>query len=327
MKLAFVFPGQGSQSVGMLLELARGYPQVEGTFRQASEVLGYDLWGLVQGGPESELMLTERTQPAMLAAGVSVWRVWRASGGGWPSVMAGHSLGEYTALVCSGALGFEEAVGLVAERGRLMQEAVPAGRGAIAAILGLAEERVEVCERAAQGEVVTGVNFNAPGQVVVAGHVGAVERALGLAREAGAKRAVRLPMSVPAHCPLMEAVADRYAERLSRVSLRAPQVAVIHNVDVACHESIEAIRSALARQLYSPVRWRETVAAIGARGVNVLVECGPGKVLATLTRRIDPQLTALPIFDTASLEKSRVALRELHSTSEERDASRRTAAA
>jgi [acyl-carrier-protein] S-malonyltransferase len=186
-----------------------------------------------------------------------------------------------------------------------MQEAVPAGRGAIAAILGLEQERVvEVCLRAGQGEVVTGVNFNAPGQVVVAGHVGAVERALGLAREAGAKRAVRLPMSVPAHCPLMEAVAERFSERLSRVALRAPQVPVIHNVDVACHQGVEELRSVLARQLYSPVRWCETVAAMGARGVKVVVECGPGKVLAALARRIDAQLTALPIFNTASLDKT-----------------------
>lgn len=305
MTLAFVFPGQGSQSVGMLRDLAQCYPEVVDTFGEASGVLGYDLWGLVQGGPESELMLTERTQPAMLAAGVAVWRVWRARGGDWPRVMAGHSLGEYTALVCSGALAFAEAVGLVAERGRLMQEAVPAGRGAIAAILGLEQERVvELCARAGQGEVVTGVNFNAPGQVVVAGHVGAVERALHLAREAGAKRAVRLPMSVPAHCPLMEAVAGRFRERLSGVALRAPQVPVIHNVDVAGHEEAEELRSVLVRQLYSPVRWWETVAAIAARGVEVVVECGPGKVLAALTRRIDSRLTALPLLDNPSLDKA-----------------------
>lgn len=304
-ELAFVFPGQGSQSVGMLAALAKAQPEVESTFKIASEALGYDLWSLVQQGPERALMATERTQPAMLAAGVAVWRVWRSLGGPLPSVMAGHSLGEYTSLVCAGALEFHDAVSLVADRGRLMQEAVPHGVGAIAAILGLADEKVQdVCVAAADGEIVAPVNFNAPGQVVVAGHTAAVERALKLAQAAGAKRTVVLPMSVPAHSPLMKAVTERFAERLAAVKLTCPSIPVVHNADVAVHADTQRIREALGRQLASPVRWTESVQALARRGAKLVVECGPGKVLAALCKRIDRGLTALPAYDMESLKKA-----------------------
>ncbi|MGF1613760.1 MAG: ACP S-malonyltransferase [Gammaproteobacteria bacterium] len=304
-ELAFVFPGQGSQSVGMLATLAQTQPEVERTFNTASEALGYDLWHLVQQGPERALMATERTQPAMLTAGVAVWRVWRSLGGPLPSVMAGHSLGEYTSLVCAGALDFRDAVTLVADRGRLMQEAVPHGVGAIAAILGLPDEKVQVlCGIAAEEEVVVPVNFNAPGQVVVAGHATAVERALKLAQQAGAKRTVVLPMSVPAHSPLMKAITEQFTERLAAVKFNRPLVPVVHNADVAVHSDTRRIREALGRQLGSPVRWTETVQALARRGAKLVVECGPGKVLAALCKRIDRGLTALPAYDVESLKKA-----------------------
>ncbi|NIR32370.1 MAG: ACP S-malonyltransferase [Gammaproteobacteria bacterium] len=303
MKLGLVFPGQGSQSVGMLADLAATYPQVQATFGEASEVLGYDLWSLVRDGPETTLNETERTQPAMLAAGVAVWRVWNSSGGASPAVAAGHSLGEYTALVCTGALEFAHAVELVAERGRLMQAAVPAGEGAMAAVLGLPDERVrEVCEAAAQGEVVAPANFNAPGQVVIAGHAGAVERALTLAREAGAKRAVKLAVSVPSHCNLMRPAAERLAERLDATVLAAPSAAVLHNVDAAPHEDAAELRAALREQLYNPVRWVDTIQRMAQEGVDTVIECGPGKVLAGLVKRIDRRITALPLPDAKTLE-------------------------
>lgn len=303
MKLGFVFPGQGSQSVGMLAELAAAYPQVEATFGEASEVLGYDLWSLVRDGPESALNETERTQPAMLTAGVAVWRVWRSRGGASPAMAAGHSLGEYTALVCTGALDFGHAVALVAERGRLMQAAVPAGEGAMAALLGLPDERVQaVCESAAQGEVVAPANFNAPGQVVIAGHAEAVERALALAREAGAKRAVRLPVSVPSHCELMRPAAERLARRLEGTMLEAPACPILHNVDAAPRAGGAALRAALGEQLYSPVRWVDTIQHMGEAGVGTVIECGPGKVLAGLVKRIERRMTALPVWDAQTLE-------------------------
>lgn len=311
MAFAFVFPGQGSQSIGMLAELAAAHPQVEATFRIAGEVLGFDLWDLVQHGPEEELNRTSNTQPAMLAAGVAVWRVWRANGGALPAVMAGHSLGEYTALVCAEALRFEDAVALVAERGRLMQEAVPEGVGAMAAILGLDDERVRaVCAAAAQGEVVAAVNFNSPGQVVVAGHATAVERAVELAKQEGAKRAVRLPVSVPSHCELMKPAAERLLERLRQIEFHKPLVPVLHNVDVAVHEDAEAIRTALASQLYSPVRWVETIQAMAARGVSGLVEGGPGKVLVGLNKRISKDMAALAIYDSGTLSEALANYRE-----------------
>lgn len=311
MAFAFVFPGQGSQSIGMLAELAAAHPQVKETFRIAGEVLGFDLWELVQNGPEESLNRTSNTQPAMLAAGVAVWRVWRANGGALPAVMAGHSLGEYTALVCAEALRFEDAVALVAERGRLMQEAVPEGAGAMAAILGLDDERVRaVCAAAAQGEVVAAVNFNSPGQVVVAGHVNAVERAVELAKQEGAKRAVHLPVSVPSHCELMKPAAERLLERLQQIEIRKPLVPVLHNVDVAAHDDAGAIRTALASQLHSPVRWVETIQAMAARGVSGLVECGPGKVLVGLNKRISKDMAALAIYDSGTLSEALANYRE-----------------
>lgn len=305
MALACVFPGQGSQSIGMLQELAAAHAVVQDTFATASQVLGYDLWKLVQEGPEEELNQTARTQPAMLAAGVAVWRVWRAQGGAEPGVMAGHSLGEYTALVCADALGFEDAVALVAERGRLMQDAVPAGEGAMAAILGLDDDQVRaVCVEAAQGEIVAAVNFNSPGQVVVAGHAAAVQRAMAAAKQAGAKRALPLAVSAPSHCALMRPAAERLAERLATVSFKTPRIPVLHNADVAAYTDVAALRDALVRQLYQPVRWVETIQAMRARGVSRVLECGPGKVLAGLIKRIDATLVALPVYDTTTLQQA-----------------------
>ncbi len=289
----------------MLKELAATHAVVQETFATASQVLGYDLWNLVQNGPEEELNQTAKTQPAMLAAGVAVWRVWRAQGGAEPAVMAGHSLGEYTALVCADALGFEDAVALVAERGRLMQEAVPAGQGAMAAILGLDDDQVRaVCAAAAQGEIVAAVNFNSPGQVVVAGHAAAVQRAMAAAKEAGAKRALALAVSAPSHCALMLPAAERLAERLATVTINAPRIPVLHNADVTSYNDAAAIRAALVRQLHQPVRWVETIQAMRARGVSKVLECGPGKVLAGLIKRIDATLVAQPVYDTATLQQA-----------------------
>jgi [acyl-carrier-protein] S-malonyltransferase len=301
-QLAMVFPGQGSQAVGMLAELGAGHDILLETFREASEVLGYDLWALCQQGPAEDLNQTDRTQPAMLAAGVAVWRVWCAQDGARPVLMAGHSLGEYSALVCAGALDFAEAVALVAERGQRMQAAVPAGVGAMAAILGLEDAQViELCRQAEEGEVVAAVNFNSPGQVVIAGNHAAVERAMALAKTAGAKRALPLPVSVPSHCSLMQPAAEAFAASLARVSLRAPEIPVLHNVDVQAHHDPDAIRAALAQQLYSPVRWVETIQAMGRQGIHHCLEMGPGKVLAGLNKRIDKSIETLPVYDPASL--------------------------
>lgn len=300
MSLAFVFPGQGSQSLGMLAALAAAEPVVPETFAEASAVLGYDLWTLCQDGPESELGSTEKTQPAMLAAGVATWRAWRRHGGPRPVAMAGHSLGEYTALVCSGALDFASAVDLVRFRGQVMQQAVPLGQGAMAAILGLDDEQVAAaCREAEQGEVVEAVNFNAPGQVVIAGHASAVARAIEVARARGAKRAVALPVSVPSHSRLMVGAAEQLARRLAAVEVRLPEVPAVYTVDVQTHSSPDGIRRALKEQLFKPVRWAETVRAMLASGVTTLVECGPGKVLTSLNRRIErrPELRMLAIED------------------------------
>ncbi len=305
MTLAFVFPGQGSQSVGMLSALAEVCPEVRKTFAEGSEALGYDLWNLVQNGPESELNQTGKTQPAMLAAGVAVWRVWLARQGKIPAVMAGHSLGEYTALVCAGALDFADAVRLVAERGRYMQEAVPAGAGAMAAILGLEDAQVvQVCAEAAQGEVVAAVNFNSPGQVVVAGTATAVARAVELSKQAGAKRSLILPVSVPSHCVLMKPAAERLAALLRTIPMNIPRIPVVNNVDVAIYGEVEKIRDALIRQLYNPVRWVETIRTMNGAGVKILVECGPGKVLTGLNKRINKDMAALSAFDTVKLDEA-----------------------
>lgn len=306
MQSAFVFPGQGSQSVGMLAELATAFPIVEQTFAEASQALGYDLWQLVQNGPEADLNQTDKTQPAMLAAGIAVWRVWQSQNSFQPAFLAGHSLGEYSALVAAGALDFQDAIKLVAKRGAFMQQAVPAGEGAMAAILGLEDAQViEICKQAGIHGVVEAVNFNSPGQVVIAGAAAAVNQAIDLATAAGAKRALLLPVSVPSHCALMQPAAEQLAIELANTAIQAPQITVIHNASVTSSNHPDEIRELLAKQLFSPVRWVETVAFLAAQGVDTLVECGPGKVLAGLAKRIDKTLNAQPLFDVASLEKTK----------------------
>jgi [acyl-carrier-protein] S-malonyltransferase len=301
-KIAVVFPGQGSQTLGMLADLAAAHPVVEETFAEASSALGYDLWQLVQQGPAEELNKTWQTQPALLAASVAIWRVWQQQNGTQPVLMAGHSLGEYSALVCAGVLDFKQAISLVELRGKLMQEAVPAGTGAMYAIIGLDNDAIaRACEESAQGQVVSPVNFNSPGQVVIAGNKEAVERAGAACKAAGAKRALPLPVSVPSHCALMKPAADKLAVALENVTFSAPQYSVVNNVDVKIETSPEAIRSALVRQLYSPVRWTESVEFMAAQGVEHLLEVGPGKVLTGLTKRIVDTLTAAAVNDTVSL--------------------------
>lgn len=301
-QFAFVFPGQGSQTVGMLADLAAQFPIVEHTFSEASAALGYDLWQLVQQGPVEELNKTWQTQPALLAASVAIFRVWQQQGGKMPAMMAGHSLGEYSALVCAGVLDFAAAIRLVELRGKLMQEAVPEGTGAMYAIIGLDNESIaKACEESAQGQIVSPVNFNSPGQVVIAGDKDAVERAGAACKAAGAKRALPLPVSVPSHCALMKPAADKLAVALQDVTFSAPQVPVVNNVDVRAETAPEAIRSALIRQLYSPVRWTESVEFMAAEGVSLLLEVGPGKVLTGLTKRIVDTLAAAAVNDTASL--------------------------
>ncbi|OOF81872.1 [acyl-carrier-protein] S-malonyltransferase [Rodentibacter ratti] len=302
-KFSMVFPGQGSQSVGMLAELATEYPIVIETFKQASDILGYDLWQLVQQGPAEELNKTWKTQPALLAASVAIYRVWQEKYPHLkPEVMAGHSLGEYSALVCSGALDFQDAIKLVELRGKLMQQAVPEGTGAMYAIIGLDNEAIiNACKQAEEGEVVSAVNFNSPGQVVIAGAKAAVERAAALCKEAGAKRALPLAVSVPSHCALMKPAADQLSVTLETIAVNEPKVAVINNVDVATESEATTIRAALIHQLYSPVRWTETVEKMAQDGVQVLVEIGPGKVLNGLTKRIVGELQAVSVNDLASL--------------------------
>ncbi len=310
MKHAFVFPGQGSQSVGMLADLNKTFPQVKQTFDEASEILGYDLWKLTQEGPNETLNKTENTQPALLAAGVAVWRIWQQHGGGDKSVlMAGHSFGEYSALVCAGALEFKDAVSLAQDRGRFMQTAVPNGEGAMAAILGLTDDKViEVCANVATDQIVSPVNFNAPGQVVIAGHVNGVKQAVDLAKVAGAKRAIMLPVSVPAHSTLMQPAAEMMADRLASVTISVPSIPVIHNVDVSVKTKASDIRNALTAQLHNPVRWVETIEKMVEEGVLMLFESGPGKVLTGLNKRIARKMKALPIVDTRTLEQAIQAL-------------------
>ena len=302
-KFAMVFPGQGSQAVGMLKDLAENYSVVKSTFDEASQVLGYDLWTLVQEGPAEELNKTWQTQPALLAASVAIYRVWQSINGPQPEFMAGHSLGEYSALVCAGVIDFKDAIKLVELRGKLMQEAVPSGTGAMFAIIGLDNDSIQkACEQAAQGQVVAPVNFNSPGQVVIAGNKEAVERAGALCKEAGAKRALPLAVSVPSHCALMKPAADKLATTLNNMTFNAPQFAVINNVDVKVESSAENIKAALIAQLYSPVRWTETVEEMAKQGVTLLVEMGPGKVLTGLTKRIVDSLSACAVNDKASLD-------------------------
>lgn len=307
-QIAFVFPGQGSQSLGMLAELAAAHPEARAAFDEASAGAGVDLWALSQQGPEEQLNQTEFTQPALLAAGVAAWRAWVARGGARPAVLAGHSLGEYAALVAAGALSLADGARLVRERGRLMQQAVPAGTGAMAAVLG-AEDAVvaEVCAAASGDEVVVPANYNSPGQVVIGGHAAAVDRAIAELAARGVRKAVRLAVSVPSHTPLMREAANRLSEVMAGLAWSAPALPVVQNVDGEVRDGVHAIRDALVRQLYLPVRWTACVQALAARGVVRVAECGPGKVLAGLVKRIDKSLDARAIgipadFDAALSE-------------------------
>lgn len=300
-KLAFVFPGQGSQAVAMLADFAEE-SVVQDAFAEASAALGYDLWQLVAEGPAEKLNQTNFTQPALLTASVALWRLWQANSDVTPEVLAGHSLGEYSALVCAGVLSLAEGVKLVEKRGEYMQAAVPAGTGAMAAVIGLDDQAIiDACAQAQEQEVVSAVNFNSPGQVVIAGHKAAVERAGALCKEAGAKRVLPLPVSVPSHCALMKEAADKLAQAFNDVTFSAPKIPVINNVDVLAAHSIDAIKDALIRQLYSPVRWTETIEALAKQGVTTMFEVGPGKVLQGLVKRIDKSVNCVSINDADSL--------------------------
>lgn len=310
-KFAFVFPGQGSQSRGMMEGYA-DFPVVRNTFAEASDILKQDMWQLVVDGSDAELNATVNTQPIMLTAGVAVYRAWQSQHGALASVMAGHSLGEYTALVAAKALNFSDALPLVRYRAECMQQAVPEGVGGIAAILGLDDEAVRaLCIEAAEGEVLEAVNYNSPGQVVIAGNRAAVERGMALAKAKGAKRAIMLPMSVPSHCSLLKGAAERLRDYLVSVDVKVPVISVLHNADVAAYSDAEKIRDALVRQLYSPVRWVETVQAFGKMGVTHNVECAPGRVLAGLNKRIDTSQQALAINDGASLMQTLTEFKEM----------------
>ena len=302
-KLAIVFPGQGSQSVGMLADFYAEFDIVKQTFTEASDALGYDLWALVANGPEAHLNETHRTQPALLTASVAVWRLWQQQGGVQPAYFAGHSLGEYSALVCAGVLSLSDAVKLVEKRGNYMQQAVPAGVGAMSAIIGLDDAAIAVaCEQAAQGEVVSPVNYNSPGQVVIAGHKAAVERAGELCKAAGAKRALPLPVSVPSHCALMRPAAEKLAADLAALNFNPAVIPVVNNVDVVIATDAAAIKDALVRQLYSPVRWTESIEWLAQQGVTEVLELGAGKVLSGLIKRIDKNLAAASVGDISSLQ-------------------------
>ena len=302
--LAFIFPGQGSQKEGMLAELATQHASIQATFDQASGILGYDLWSLSQSDPENKLSLTHITQPAILTVSVAIWRLWLELGGKQPALMAGHSLGEYSALVCSGVLAFEDAVMLVQQRGEFMQSAVPVGIGAMAAIVGLADaDVVEACNEAEQSEVVNAVNFNSPGQVVIAGHTDAVNRAIEFCKSKGAKRALSLPVSAPFHSPLMQPAADRFAEVLSSITLKNSETPVLQNYSLEnTSENTDAIKENLIKQIYNPVPWVKTINKFNQRGIKRVIEMGPGKVLCGLNRRIAAEMEALAVNDNASLE-------------------------
>ena len=309
--IAFVFPGQGSQKVGMLAEAHDRFPAVRANFEEASQVLGYDMWDLIQNGEQEALNLTETTQPVLLSSSVALWRAWVEESGAAPAVMAGHSLGEFSALVCAGALGFADAVRLVRQRGAFMQTAVPVGEGAMAAIIGLDDDAINtICSSVAQssGEVVSAVNFNSPGQVVIAGHTGAVETAIGALKEAGAKRALPLPVSAPFHTSLMKTAVDKLAEAIATIEIVTPAIPVIQNVHAASETDPERIRSLLVEQIYSPVQWTQCIQAMVARDVGVVVECGPGKVLSGLNRRIDKSLASHALESPDGLQ---AALQEL----------------
>ncbi|WP_449466043.1 ACP S-malonyltransferase [Stenotrophomonas humi] len=299
-RLAFVFPGQGSQSLGMLAELSELHPQIRETFAEASEGAGVDLWALSQGGPEEQLNRTEFTQPALLAASIAVWRLWNAQGGAKPVLLAGHSLGEYTALVAAGALTLHDGAHLVRLRGQLMQDAAPAGVGAMAAVLGTEDALVlDVCAEAAGSQVVVPANFNSPGQIVIGGDAAAVDRALALLAEKGVRKAVKLAVSVPSHTPLMREAANRLAEVMAGLDWRAPQLPVVQNVDAKVHDGVDAIRQTLVQQLYLPVQWTGCVQALAAKGISRVAECGPGKVLTGLVKRIDKNIEGRPLATPA----------------------------
>lgn len=295
-ELAFVFPGQGSQKQGMLLELAEQYPVIQETFAEASDVLGYDLWALSQDGPQEKLNMTECTQPLLLTASVAIWRVWQQAGGAVPALMAGHSLGEWSALVCAQVVDFKDAIKLVQLRGKYMQEAVPAGVGSMAAIIGLADDIiVDACSEAQQGEEVSAVNFNSPGQVVIAGHVGAIDRAMTLCKEKGAKKAIPLAVSAPFHSLLLKPAADRLADEMANVEFAAPVIPVVHNVNAKPEVDPLKIKQLMIEQIYHPVLWVDCVQVLVASGVTNAVECGPGKVLSGLIKRIDRSVSSVNI--------------------------------
>lgn len=305
-KIALVFPGQGSQTMGMLSELLADSQIAKATFAEASEALGYDLAALVLNGPEEELNQTHRTQPALLTASVAIYRQWLDANPDADVVMAGHSLGEYSALVCAGVVSLSEAVKLVENRGLYMQEAVPAGVGSMAAIIGLGDDEIKAaCDASANGEVVSPVNYNSPGQVVIAGHKAAVERASEACKEAGAKRALPLAVSVPSHCELMKPAAEKLAADLATLTFNTPKCDVINNVDVKAEQSSEAIKDALVRQLYSPVRWTETVQALVAQGITQSYEFGPGKVLTGLAKRIDKAMVCGAVNTQAAIDEAK----------------------
>ncbi len=311
-KLAFVFPGQGSQKVAMLSAMAERHGVIQDTYEESSQVLGYDLWQLVQQGPQDKLNLTERTQPMLLTAGVALWRLWQQLGGEQPAVLAGHSLGEFTALVCAQSLAFTDAVHLVQQRGAFMQAAVPVGVGAMAAIIGLADDAIDqACIEAAQGQVVAAVNYNSPGQVVIAGHAEAVARAVALCKDAGARRALPLPVSAPFHTDLMRPAGEQLAAAISAIELRAPQIPVVHNVNAKTESDPQKIRQLLVEQVYSPVQWVACVRTLLDQGVQCTVECGPGKVLSGLIRRIDKSLAVASLEEPESLDKALVLCGEL----------------
>lgn len=303
--LAFVFPGQGSQKIGMLAELASLNPTVEATFKEASDVLDYDLWQMIQQGEQADINLTERTQPMLLASSVAIWRLWNEKGGPTPAQMAGHSLGEWSALVCAGAVEFADAVKIVRARGAYMQEAVPVGEGAMAAILGLSDEVITAaCDKARDDGIVDAVNFNAPGQVVIAGSTAAVDRAIAICKEAGAKRALALPVSAPFHTSLMQPAAEQLTELVESTTFASPTIPVIHNVTAKPEQDAKAVKSLMLEQIYKPVLWVDCILALKAAGAEHFVECGPGRVLNGLTKRIDRDLKSLSTDDIASLDNA-----------------------
>ena len=309
MKIAFVFPGQGSQSVGMMAGYA-GLALIDETLAAADVALGAPLTAMMTGGPAEALNITTHTQPAMLAADVAVWNAWLAAGGPKPSLLAGHSLGEYAALVASGSLDFDAAMKLVKARSQAMQDAVPAGIGGMAAVLGIEPDKLtQVCEQASEGEVVACCNLNAPGQIVIGGHKTAVERAMHLAKAAGARRALLLPMSVPSHCELMRPAAEALAAALNKANFQPPKIAVLHNATVDVAGDAVAIRLVLAEQLFKPVRWIETIEKMAMQGVTHIIECGPGKVLAGMVKRIAPEIMCLSLADKASFDAALAELR------------------